>query len=171
MIYDVNSHLFRSFLAVTGGANAGAANAPAVRHRCGNGGLSPHGRCIRTRDPSFGSGALFPWQQQLHLLARLRELQAENPGGSGLALRVEVEGGGCSGFQYKFKLEEATKEDDMVFECEGGRVVCDVISLEFLRGAVLEFEDSIMRSAFTISKNPNAEASCGCGSSFAAKMK
>ncbi|GLC34455.1 hypothetical protein PLESTB_000727300 [Pleodorina starrii] len=102
--------------------------------------------------------------------ARLRELQAEKPG-SRLALRIEVEGGGCSGFQYKFRLDEQSREDDIVFESEGGRVVCDAISLEFLRGATLEFEDSIMRAAFTISKNPNAEASCGCGSSFAAKMK
>ncbi|GIL82900.1 hypothetical protein Vretimale_8404 [Volvox reticuliferus] len=102
--------------------------------------------------------------------ARLRELQAAKPG-SRLALRVEVEGGGCSGFQYKFKLDEQVKEDDIVFESDGGRVVCDAISLEFLRGATLEFEDTIMRAAFTISKNPNAEASCGCGSSFAAKMK
>ncbi|GFR44067.1 hypothetical protein Agub_g5162 [Astrephomene gubernaculifera] len=104
--------------------------------------------------------------------ARLRELAAEKPAGSPLALRIEVEGGGCSGFQYKFKLDEQPiKEDDIVFESEGGRVVCDVISLEFLRGATLEFEDTLMRAAFSISKNPNAEASCGCGSSFAAKLK
>ncbi|PNW81285.1 hypothetical protein CHLRE_07g349600v5 [Chlamydomonas reinhardtii] len=102
--------------------------------------------------------------------ARLRELQAEKPG-EPLVLRIEVEGGGCSGFQYKFKLDGAVQEGDVVYETEGGRVACDTISLEFLRGATLEFEDTLMRAAFTISKNPNAEASCGCGSSFAAKMK
>ncbi|KAG2429875.1 hypothetical protein HXX76_010655 [Chlamydomonas incerta] len=102
--------------------------------------------------------------------ARLRELQAEKPG-EPLVLRIEVEGGGCSGFQYKFKLDGAVQEGDVVYETDGGRVVCDTISLEFLRGATLEFEDTLMRAAFSISKNPNAEASCGCGSSFAAKMK
>lgn len=101
---------------------------------------------------------------------RLRELQAEKPG-STVVLRIEVEGGGCSGFQYRFKLDDAVRDDDLVFEQDGGRVVCDTLSLEFLRGATLEFEDTLMRAAFTISKNPNAEASCGCGSSFAAKLK
>jgi iron-sulfur cluster assembly accessory protein len=56
-----------------------------------------------------------------------------------------------------------------VFEVEGARVVCDSVSLELLRGAVIEFEESLMRSAFVVAANPNSEASCGCGSSFTAK--
>eukprot|EP00775_Hariotina_reticulata_P006668 gene6668-6892_t len=85
-------------------------------------------------------------------------------------LRVEVEGGGCSGFQYKFKLDTNKAQDDLVFERDGVAVVCDPVSLDFLKGAVVEYEDSLMRSAFQISINPNAEASCGCGTSFAAKF-
>lgn len=86
-------------------------------------------------------------------------------------LRVEVEGGGCSGFQYKFKLDDSRAQaEDLVFERDGVRVVCDTVSIDFLRGAVLEYEDSLMRSAFQIAANPNAESACGCGTSFAAKM-
>eukprot|EP00878_Enallax_costatus_P005843 GHUV01006131.1.p1 GENE.GHUV01006131.1~~GHUV01006131.1.p1 ORF type:complete len:171 (+),score=42.76 GHUV01006131.1:164-676(+) len=100
---------------------------------------------------------------------RLKELQAESPDKS-LLLRVEVEGGGCSGFQYKFKLDDQQVDDDIVFERDGVRVVCDSISLDFLRGAVVEFEDSLMRSAFQIASNPNSESTCGCGTSFSAKI-
>lgn len=101
---------------------------------------------------------------------RLRELQAETPD-KPVMLRVEVEGGGCSGFQYKFKLDDSrAQSEDLVFERDGVRVVCDTVSIDFLRGAVLEYEDSLMRSAFQIAANPNAESACGCGTSFAAKM-
>ncbi|KAG2496351.1 hypothetical protein HYH03_005581 [Edaphochlamys debaryana] len=104
--------------------------------------------------------------------SRLSELQAsKRQGGEPVVLRIEVEGGGCSGFQYRFKLDDPVRPDDIVYEAGGGQVVCDAISLEFLRGATLEFEDTLMRAAFSISKNPNADASCGCGSSFSAKMK
>eukprot|EP00879_Flechtneria_rotunda_P009512 GHRR01009956.1.p1 GENE.GHRR01009956.1~~GHRR01009956.1.p1 ORF type:complete len:148 (+),score=39.30 GHRR01009956.1:200-643(+) len=75
---------------------------------------------------------------------RLKQLQAETPS-SPILLRIEVEGGGCSGFQYKFKLDQDTAQDDSVFERDGVRVVCDSVSMDFLRGAVVEFEDSLMR--------------------------
>eukprot|EP00882_Tetradesmus_deserticola_P014255 GHRQ01015153.1.p2 GENE.GHRQ01015153.1~~GHRQ01015153.1.p2 ORF type:complete len:174 (+),score=47.24 GHRQ01015153.1:214-735(+) len=81
---------------------------------------------------------------------RLQELQAEAQG-KPVMLRVEVEGGGCSGFQYRFRLDDSTAAaEDMVFERDGVRVVCDAVSLDFLRGAVLEYEDSLMRSAFQV---------------------
>jgi len=101
---------------------------------------------------------------------RLKQLQAESPENA-VALRIEVEGGGCSGFQYKFKLDSHVNSDDTLFEQDGSRVVCDSVSLEFLKGSRVEFEDSLMRSSFVVSSNPNSETTCGCGSSFALKSK
>lgn len=98
---------------------------------------------------------------------RLRELAAEAD--APVVLRLSIEGGGCSGFQYEFSLEEAPREGDRVYEHAGARVVCDSLSLEFLSGAVIDFESDLMRSAFVVHDNPHAAASCGCGSSFAAK--
>eukprot|EP00798_Chlamydomonas_sp_ICE-L_P030480 gene30480-35495_t len=102
-------------------------------------------------------------------ISRLKELQKE-PDSEGVLLRIEVEGGGCSGFQYKFSLVQQIKDDDKIFEQNGARVVTDAVSLQFLRGAKVEFEDNLMRSAFVIGSNPNSESSCGCGTSFTAKM-
>ncbi|KAL6752268.1 iron-sulfur cluster assembly 2-like protein [Haematococcus lacustris] len=98
---------------------------------------------------------------------RLRKLQQEK--GHPILLRIEVEGGGCSGFQYKFSLDSQPQSTDVVFGPEGAQVVCDSVSLDLLRGARIEWEESLMRSAFVVGSNPNSEASCGCGSSFTAK--
>ncbi|KIY99107.1 putative Iron-sulfur cluster assembly 2 like protein [Monoraphidium neglectum] len=100
---------------------------------------------------------------------RLLQLQQQAGASKQVLLRVEVEGGGCSGFQYKFRLDTAVGPEDRVFERGGARVVTDAVSLEFLKGAVIEFEDSLMRSAFQVAANPNSESTCGCGSSFVAK--
>lgn len=101
---------------------------------------------------------------------RLNAQHADNSSPERL-LRVSVEPGGCSGFQYAFTLQDATSvaEDDSVFERAGAKVVVDECSLELLRGATVDFEDDMMRAAFVISDNPVADASCGCGSSFQAK--
>lgn len=101
-------------------------------------------------------------------VSRLKQLQQETPQQG--TLRIEVEGGGCSGYQYKLKLVNGPEPDDRVFERDGVQVVCDAVSLEFLRGATVEFEDTLMSSAFRVTNNPNSESSCGCGSSFAAKV-
>ncbi|PSC73776.1 iron-sulfur cluster assembly 2 mitochondrial [Micractinium conductrix] len=101
---------------------------------------------------------------------RLKELAGESS--EPVVLRVTVEGGGCSGFQYEFAIEEgggSLAKTDRLFERDGVRVVCDDISLEFLKGAIVDFESDLMRSAFVIAANPNAASSCGCGSSFVAK--
>ena len=82
-----------------------------------------------------------------------------------LFLRVTVDGGGCSGFQYKMELTDETTADDMVF---GEAVVTDSISLPFLKDSVISFEDALIGSEFKIT-NPNAVAGCGCGVSFATK--
>ena len=84
---------------------------------------------------------------------------------SGAALRITVEGGGCSGFQYKFDIDAARADDDFVAERDGATVVVDPVSLELLKGSELDFVDDLMGRAFKV-KNPNAKASCGCGVSF-----
>lgn len=81
------------------------------------------------------------------------------------ALRVEVLAGGCSGFQYRFELDEAAQPDDTVIERDGARVLVDPASLDLLAGAELDFTDALMGSHFAI-RNPNATSSCGCGTSF-----
>ena len=81
------------------------------------------------------------------------------------ALRVSVEGGGCSGFSYKFDLVEAAEPDDLVIGDEGARVLIDSVSLVYLEGSEIDFVDNLLGQSFQI-KNPNAVANCGCGTSF-----
>jgi iron-sulfur cluster assembly accessory protein len=80
-------------------------------------------------------------------------------------LRLSVEGGGCSGFQYKFDLAEAAEAEDSVSETDGVRLVVDPVSLELVTGSVVDFVESLGGAAFKV-ENPNAAAGCGCGSSF-----
>ncbi|MCP5074978.1 MAG: iron-sulfur cluster insertion protein ErpA [Rhodobacteraceae bacterium] len=80
-------------------------------------------------------------------------------------LRVAVEGGGCSGFQYEIKLEEAADDNDLVLEKNGQKVLIDSVSLPFLGGAVIDFTQELIGARFVI-ENPNATSSCGCGTSF-----
>ena len=80
-------------------------------------------------------------------------------------LRVSVEGGGCSGFQYKFDLIKEGEPDDLLIERDGARVVVDPVSLDFVKGAELDFVDDLIGASFKM-KNPNVTASCGCGTSF-----
>ena len=81
-------------------------------------------------------------------------------------LRVTVEGGGCSGFQYKFDLVDTTAPDDIVVERAGSKVLIDPVSIAYMAGSEIDFVDDLIGSAFKV-KNPNATASCGCGTSFA----
>ena len=80
-------------------------------------------------------------------------------------LRLSVEGGGCSGFQYRFDLTDATEADDSVSETDGVRLVVDPVSLELVAGSTVDFVESLGGAAFKV-ENPNATAGCGCGSSF-----
>ena len=83
----------------------------------------------------------------------------------GYALRVFVSGGGCSGFQYGMALENNIRAEDMIDEFDGVKVVVDEVSIEYLRGAKVDYIEDIMGSGFKI-ENPNAVSSCGCGNSF-----
>jgi iron-sulfur cluster assembly accessory protein len=84
---------------------------------------------------------------------------------SGSMLRVSVEGGGCSGFQYKFDIEQARADDDVVIARDGATVLIDPVSLNFMAGAEIDFVDDLIGASFRIN-NPQATASCGCGTSF-----
>ena len=93
---------------------------------------------------------------------RLAEIAALT--GQAKALRVAVEGGGCSGFQYDIKLDEPAA-DDLILEKNGQRVLVDQVSLPFLSNAVIDFSAELIGARFVI-QNPNAQSSCGCGTSF-----
>jgi len=95
--------------------------------------------------------------------SRIRDILARDPGKT--ALRVQVNGGGCSGFQYEFVLTEAPADDDLVIEKGGVRAVVDPVSQGFLEGSEIDFIDDLMGQSFRI-RNPNATSSCGCGTSF-----
>jgi iron-sulfur cluster insertion protein len=91
-------------------------------------------------------------------------IDAEDPS---LKLRVFVEGGGCTGFQYGFSIEEQPPaEDDLTFDKDGISVVIDSVSMQYMSEAEIDYTESLMGSNFTI-RNPNVKATCGCGSSFA----
>ncbi|CAN7287846.1 MULTISPECIES: iron-sulfur cluster insertion protein ErpA [Ensifer] len=81
------------------------------------------------------------------------------------AMRVSVEGGGCSGFSYKFDLVDDANDDDLVLEKDDAKVLIDSLSLVYMGGSEIDFIDNLLGQSFQI-KNPNAVASCGCGTSF-----
>lgn len=95
--------------------------------------------------------------------ARIAEINAAT--GEVRTLRVAVEGGGCSGFQYDIRLDGAPAEDDLVLEKGGVQVLVDSVSLPFLANAVIDFSEELIGARFVI-ENPNAASSCGCGTSF-----
>jgi len=95
---------------------------------------------------------------------RIGEILRREPAGT--MLRVSVAGGGCSGFQYKFDTEHARAEDDIVIQRSGATVLIDPISLNYMAGSEIDFVDDLIGSSFKVN-NPNATASCGCGTSFA----
>jgi iron-sulfur cluster assembly accessory protein len=82
-----------------------------------------------------------------------------------VALRVSVEGGGCSGFQYKFDIERNVEPEDIVIERAGAKIVVDPVSLQYMAGSQIDFVDELIGAAFKV-ENPKATASCGCGTSF-----
>lgn len=97
--------------------------------------------------------------------ARIAKLAALE-GNPGTMLRITISGGGCSGFQYGFSLDETTNDDDKVFAHGGSKVVVDEVSFDLLGGAIIDFVEDLSGASFQI-RNPNASSSCGCGTSFA----
>ena len=95
---------------------------------------------------------------------RIGEILKTEPAGT--MLRVSVEGGGCSGFQYKFDMEQAKAADDLVITREGATVLIDPVSIGYMAGSEIDFVEDLIGASFKV-KNPKATASCGCGTSFA----
>ncbi len=111
--------------------------------------------------PSAGGHGLTLSDSAARRLAELSELD-----GHAVMLRVAVDGGGCSGFQYRFELVEAAEEDDIRIEAGGQTALVDLVSLPFLKGSEIAFVDDLAGAQFVV-RNPNAASSCGCGVSFA----
>ena len=97
--------------------------------------------------------------------AKIKELQAEEPGGDADVLRIAVQGGGCSGFEYALGFDRGVQEGDHELEAFGVRVVVDPFSAPYLQGARIDYLNGLQESGFKI-ENPNAVSSCGCGHSF-----
>ena len=95
---------------------------------------------------------------------RIGEILKAEP--SGTMLRVSVEGGGCSGFQYKFDMEHSRASDDLVIRRDGAVVLIDPVSVNYMAGSEIDFVDDLIGASFKVN-NPQAKASCGCGTSFA----
>ena len=96
--------------------------------------------------------------------AKIKDILYEE-GNPKIALRTFVQGGGCSGFSYGFTLDEEQNEDDFEFAIDEFKVLVDAMSMQYLQGATIDYKEELMGSSFTI-KNPNAQTTCGCGSSF-----
>ncbi|XP_069574689.1 iron-sulfur cluster assembly 2 homolog, mitochondrial [Brachyistius frenatus] len=115
------------------------------------------------------SGPPGPSEDKVHLtescVKRLGEIM-----GKGEYLRIHVEGGGCSGFQYKFSVDGSRNEDDIVFEQGEVGVIVDQDSLEFVKGSTVDFSQELIRATFLVLKNPQADHGCSCGSSFSVKL-
>ncbi|KAE8098553.1 hypothetical protein FH972_016606 [Carpinus fangiana] len=100
---------------------------------------------------------------------RMKELQASEALADEKMLRLSVETGGCSGFQYVFDLDDKTNSDDRVFEQEGVKLVIDNISYDFVKGATVDYVEELIRAAFVVTENPSAVGGCSCKSSFMVK--
>jgi iron-sulfur cluster insertion protein len=105
-----------------------------------------------------------PLEFTVEAAAKVRELIAEE-GNAALKLRVYIQGGGCSGFQYGFEFDEGRNEDDFAIVTDGVTLLVDPLSLQYLAGAIVDYSESLSGAQFVI-RNPNAKTTCGCGSSF-----
>ncbi|KAI4991002.1 iron-sulfur assembly protein IscA-like 2, mitochondrial [Hordeum vulgare subsp. vulgare] len=100
---------------------------------------------------------------------RLKELHTKEPSAKGNMLRLSVEAGGCSGFQYTFSLDNKENADDRVFEKNGVKLVVDNVSYDFVKGSTVDYVEELISSAFVVSTNPSAVGGCSCKSSFMVK--
>ena len=115
-------------------------------------------------DANFNADAQIPLVFTENAATKVKQL-IEEEGNDGLKLRVFVSGGGCSGFEYGFTFDELINEDDMVTEKNGVQLLVDPMSLQYLIGAEIDYQENLQGAQFVI-KNPSATSTCGCGSSF-----
>ncbi|XXG58560.1 hypothetical protein AAC387_Pa04g0845 [Persea americana] len=102
-------------------------------------------------------------------IRRMKDLHSKDAAAEGKMLRLSVETGGCSGFQYVFGLDDKSDSDDRIFEKEGVKLVVDKISYDFVKGATVDYVEELIRSAFLVTTNPSAVGGCSCKSSFMVK--
>jgi iron-sulfur cluster assembly accessory protein len=113
---------------------------------------------------NVGTETAMPVTVSAKAARRIAEILRAEPDST--VLRVSVTGGGCSGFQYNFALDDCRQDDDLVIERDGATILIDPMSLDFLKGSEIDFVDDLIGAAFRVN-NPNATSSCGCGTSFA----
>jgi iron-sulfur cluster insertion protein len=119
---------------------------------------------ILSLDPPAPPAPPAPLRLTAAAAAKVAEL-VRDEGNPALKLRVYINGGGCSGFQYGFSFDEQQAEDDLAIERDGTTLVVDPLSLQYLMGAEVDYAESLSGAQFVI-RNPNAKTTCGCGSSF-----
>ncbi len=117
-------------------------------------------KVLTTMNAQTPSNSVTATDAALKRIASIIEKDADNN-----ALRISVEGGGCSGFSYQFDLVSEQNDDDLVIEGHNGKILIDEISLIYMGGSQIDFVDDLMGQSFQVN-NPNAIASCGCGTSF-----
>ncbi|CAL9043431.1 iron-sulfur assembly protein IscA-like 2, mitochondrial [Musa acuminata AAA Group] len=133
-----------------------------------------HGRMqLRRHQMPLSSAAEEPLPDAVHMtgncIRRLKELHTKDSSNEGKMLRLGVETGGCSGFQYVFCLDDKKNSDDRVFEKDGVKLVVDNISYDFVKGSTVDYVEELIRSAFQVVTNPSAVGGCSCKSSFMVK--
>ncbi|XP_022022692.1 iron-sulfur assembly protein IscA-like 2, mitochondrial isoform X1 [Helianthus annuus] len=132
--------------------------------------LSSASSSLLAKDPQ-SSPTSSSGEESVHLsdncVRRMKELQADEA--KEKLLRISIEAGGCSGFQYNFALEEKPNDDDRIFERDGVKLVVDTISLGFVKGATVDYVEELIRSGFQVAENPSAVGGCSCKSSFMVK--
>lgn len=117
--------------------------------------------------PQETSEGVFMTEEAARRLSKIREKSGQN----NLTLRLEVQGGGCKGFEYVFTTsEESGKDDDFIFDTNGEKLLVDDVSFDLVKGSQVDFTQDLIKAAFEVINNPNAEGSCGCGTSFTAKF-
>ncbi|KAK9075153.1 hypothetical protein SSX86_003473 [Deinandra increscens subsp. villosa] len=133
--------------------------------------LSSVSSSVFAKDHQSSSSASSSVQESVYLsdncVRRMKELQAGEA--KEKVLRLSIEAGGCSGFQYNFALEETPNKDDRVFERDGVKLAVDTISLGFVKGATVDYVEELIRSGFQVAENPSAVGGCSCKSSFMVK--
>ncbi|XP_074583131.1 iron-sulfur assembly protein IscA-like 2, mitochondrial [Curcuma longa] len=127
----------------------------------------------RSQFRPLSSAGEVPSPDAIHMtencVRRLKELQTTESSNEGKMLRLAVETGGCSGFQYVFCLDDKKDSDDRIFEKDGVKLVVDNVSYDFVKGASVDYVEELIRSAFQVVTNPSAVGGCSCKSSFMVK--